>query len=117
VLPVVVIVSVLAAALGVWAVVFAATDRAVVLRQLIAGGVVEGALIVQGFVLAAYQLNGTQLADPVTQWGYLLVALLLLPGAAVVAFAERTRWSSIVLAVAAVTIIIMELRMWQLWQA
>ncbi len=116
-LPVVVIVSALAAVLGVWAVVFAVAGRAVVLRQLIGGGVVEAALVVQGVVIAAYQLGGTDVADPVTLWGYLLVALLLLPGAAVVAFVERTKWSSIVLAVAAVTIIIMELRMWQLWQA
>jgi len=117
VLPVVVTVSVLAAALGVWAVVFAVAGRAVILRQLIGGGVVEAAIVVQGIVLAAYQLGGREVADPVTLWGYLVVALLLLPGAAVVAFVERTKWSSIVLAVAAVTIIIMELRMWQLWQA
>ena len=116
-LPVVVIVSVLAAALGLWALAFTIADRPVVLRQLIAGGVVEAALVVQGFVLAAHQLGGTELADPVTLWGYLLVALLILPGAAVVAFVERTRWSSVVLAVAAVTVIIMELRVWQLWQA
>ncbi len=116
-LPVVLIVSVLAAALGVWALVFAVTDRAVVLRQLIAGGVVEGALVVQGLVIAVEQLTGTRVSDPVTLWGYLLVALLLLPGAALVAFVERTRWSSVVLVVAAFTIIVMELRMWQLWQA
>ncbi|WP_324650974.1 hypothetical protein [Georgenia sp. H159] len=116
-LPVVVLVSVLCAALGVWATVFAVVDRAVVLRQLIAGGVVEGALVVQGLAIAVLQLGGAEVADPVTLWGYLLVALLLLPGAAVVAFVERTRWSSIVLAVAATTIIVMELRMWQLWQA
>ncbi len=116
-LPVVVLVSVLAAALGVWALAFAIADRAVILRQLIAGGVVEAALVVQGVVLAAHQLGGTEVAEPVTLWGYLLVALLLLPGAAVAAFVERTRWSSIILAVAAVTILVMELRMWQLWQA
>lgn len=115
-LPLVVIVSVLAAALTLWAVGFAVADRAVILRQLIAGGVVQGALVVQGVVLAVLQLSGTQVTDPVTLWGYLIVALLLLPGAAVAAFAERSRWSSVVLAVAAATIIVMELRMWQLWQ-
>lgn len=116
-LPVVVLVSVLCAVLGVWATVFAVGDRAVVLRQLIAGGVVVAALVVQGVVIAVLQLGGTQVVDAVTLWGYLFVALLLLPGAAVVAFVERTRWSSIVLAVAAATIIVMEIRMWQLWQA
>jgi len=117
VLPVVLLVSVLAAALGVWAVVFAVADRAVVLRQLVAAGAVEAALVVQGVVLAVLQLGGAHVEEPVTLWGYLLVALLLLPGAAVAAFVERSRWSSIILAVAALTIIVMELRMWQLWQA
>jgi len=116
VLPLVVAVSALAAALALWALVFAVADRAVVLRQLIAAGVVEAAIVVQGIVLAVLQLTGTPVGDAVTLWGYLLVALLLLPGAAVVAFVERTRWSSVVLAVASVTIIVMELRMWQLWQ-
>lgn len=116
-LPVLLVVSVLAAALGVWALVFAVTDRAVVLRQLIAGGVVEGALVVQALVLAVEQVTGSFTSDPVLMWGYLLVAMMLLPGAALAAFVERTRWSSVVLVVAAFTIIVMELRMWQLWQA
>lgn len=107
----------LAAAVGIWAVAFAVAGRAVVLRQLIAAGVVEAMLVVQGVVMAVQQLGGRQVDDPITLWGYLLVALLLLPGAAVAAFVERTRWSSIVLAVAALTIIVMEVRMWQVWQA
>lgn len=107
----------LAAAVGLWAIGFALAGRAVVLRQLIAAGIVEAMLVVQGVVMAALQLGGAQVAEPITLWGYLLVALLLFPGAAVAAFVERTRWSSIVLAVAAVTIIVMEVRMWQVWQA
>lgn len=106
----------LAAAVGLWAIAFAIADRAVVLRQLIAAGVVEAALVVQGLVIAGLQLTGTPVHDPITVWGYLLVALLLFPGAAVAAFVERTRWSSIVLAVAAVTIVVMEIRIWQVWQ-
>ena len=115
-LPVVLIVSALAAALGVWAVAFIIADRAVILRQLIAAGVVEAGLVVQGVVIAVHQIGGGEVADAVTLWGYLLVAMLMMPGAALVAFAERTRWSSVVLAVAAVTLIVMEARVWQLWQ-
>ena len=55
--------------------------------------------------------------DPVTLWGYLFVALLLLPAAGAVAFAERSRWSSVVLAVAVFTIMVMEVRVWQVWTA
>ena len=41
---------------------------------------------------------------------------LVLPFAAFVAFAERSRWSSIVLLVATVTVAFLELRLWQIWQ-
>ncbi len=106
----------LAAAVGLWATGFAVAGRAVVLRQLIGAGVVEASLLVQGGVLVGTQLTGTPLSDPVTLWGYVLVALLMMPGAAVVAFVERSRWSSVVLAFAALTIIVMEMRVWQRWQ-
>lgn len=105
-----------AVAVGIWAIGFAIAGRAVVLRQLIAAGVVEAALVIQGVVLAGLQLTGTPVDEPVTLWGYVLVALLMLPGAAVVAFVERSRWSSVVLAFAALTVIVMEMRIWQVWQ-
>ena len=50
-----------------------------------------------------------------TFWGYLVTALLLLPVAAAWAFAERTRWSSVVLLVAALTVAVMEWRLVQVW--
>lgn len=112
----VVLTAVCAAVVGIWAIGFAVAGRAVVLRQLIAAGAVEVALVIQGVVLAGAQLTGTQVADPVTLWGYVLVALLMMPGAAVVAFVERSRWSSVVLAFAALTVIVMEMRIWQVWQ-
>lgn len=113
----VVLVSALAGALAIWALVFAIADRAVVLRQLIGGGVVVAALLAQAVVAGVLQARGAQVWDPVTLWGYLLVAVLLLPGAAVWAFADRTRWSSVVLVIAAVAILAMELRIWQVWSA
>ena len=73
-------------------------------------------MLFRSVVLAGAQLTGTQVDDPVTLWGYILVALLMLPGAAVVAFVERSRWSSVVLAFAALTVIVMEMRIWQVWQ-
>jgi hypothetical protein len=107
----------LALALGVWAGVFAVLDRAVVLRQLIFGGVVEAALVVQLVVVAVAQLGGRTVGEPWTLWGYLVVVLMLLPAAAAWALAERTRWSSVVLVVAAVAVAVMQLRVWQVWSA
>ena len=53
--------------------------------------------------------------DAVTFWGYLATALVLLPVAAAWAFAERTRWSSVVLLVAALTVVVMQWRLVQVW--
>ena len=110
-----VVVSVLAAAVALWAAVFAVRDRAVVLRQLWGGAVVEGALLLQVVVTLVQTARGDGPADALTYWGYLVTALLLLPSAAAWAFAERTRWSSVVLLVAAVTILVMEWRLVQVW--
>ena len=110
-----VLVSVLAVALAAWAGVFAVRDRAVILRQLWGGAVVEGAIVLQALVALVLTVRGDGPADGVTFWGYLLTALLLLPIAAAWAFAERTRWSSVVLVVAALTIVVMEWRLVQIW--
>ena len=109
------LVALLAVALAAWAAVFAVRDRAVVLRQLWGGAVVEGGLVLQGLVALVLTVRGEGPADAVTFWGYLVTALLLLPIAAAWAFAERTRWSSVVLLVAALTVLVMQWRLVQIW--
>ena len=108
-------VALLAVALAGWAAVFALRDRAVVLRQLWGGAVVEGAMVLQALVAVVLTVRGTGPADAVTFWGYLLTALLLVPVAAAWAFAERTRWSSVVLLIAALTVAVMQWRVVQVW--
>lgn len=103
------------AVLVVWAGYFALRDRAVILKQLIAGGVVEALLLIQAIVGVIGVAGGHRLAEPPVFWGYVVVALLLLPAAAVVAIAERTRWSSVVLVVVMLTLAVMEVRMVSLW--
>ena len=49
-------------------------------------------------------------------WGYLVTVLLILPFAAAWAFAERSRWSSVVMVLAAVTVIFLEYRLVQIWE-
>lgn len=102
-------------ALGAWAGWRTVRDRPVILRQLLAGAVVEALLVVQVVVAAASALGGDPPADPPTFWGYLVTTLFVLPVAAAWAFAERTRWSSVVLLVAALTVAFLQLRLVQVW--
>lgn len=100
-----------------WAGWFAIRDRAVVLRQLWGGAVVEGLMVVQAVVAGIQQATGTVPAEPVVFWGYVITQLILLPAAALWAFAERTRWSSVVLLVAALAVAFLQLRLHQIWAA
>ena len=59
--------------------------------------------------------TGAPDVDAVLLWGYVLTQLLVLPIAAAWAFAERTRWSSVVLLVAALTVAFLEYRLLQIW--
>ncbi|WP_435736229.1 hypothetical protein V5D56_15720 [Cellulosimicrobium sp. PMB13] len=115
VLPLVLAVVAACVALAGWATVYVVRDQAVVLRQLWGAAVVEGLILVQGVVLGVLGATGTAPTDPVLLWGYLVTALFVLPVAALWAFAERTRWSSVVLAVAALTVAFLEWRVWQIW--
>lgn len=98
-----------------WAAWFVARDRAVILRQLWGGAVVEGLMLVQAVVALVLVLGGASLAEPITFWGYVVVQLMILPFAAAWAFAERTRWSSVVLLVAGLTVVFLEYRLLQIW--
>lgn len=98
-----------------WAAWRAARDRPVILRQLVVAGVVEALLLVQAVVAAVRAATGDGPADAATFWGYLGTTLCILPAAAVWAFAERTRWSSVVLLVAGVTVAFLQLRAVQVW--
>ncbi|ARK05217.1 hypothetical protein SAMN05518682_2754 [Cellulosimicrobium aquatile] len=117
VLPLLLLVVAACVALAAWAVVFVARDRAVILRQLWGAAVIEGLILVQAVVLGVLGATGTAPTDPVLLWGYLVTALVILPVAALWAFAERSRWSSVVLAVAALTVAFLEWRLWQIWNA
>jgi len=101
--------------LMLWAALWAVRGRAVVLKQLIMGGVVEALLIVQVIAGVVGLVNGREIVEPAVFWGYLVVALLLLPAGAVVAIAERSRWSSVVLLVIALALLVMEYRILTLW--
>lgn len=100
-----------------WAGWRAVRDRPVILRQLQAAGVVEALLVLQVVVGLLAVARGDGPADGVTFWGYLVTTLFVLPVAAAWAFAERTRWSSVVLLVAALTVVFLQFRVVQIWTA
>jgi len=113
--PLAVAVSALSLALAAWAAWRTIRDRPVILRQLIFAGVAEALLVVEVVVAAVRSATGDGPADVPTFWGYLITALIVLPIAGAWAFAERTRWSSVVLLVAALTSAFLQLRLVQVW--
>jgi hypothetical protein len=114
-LPLLSFVVALCVVLAGWAGWFVARDRAVILNQLWGGAVVEFLLLVQGVVAIVQGAGGAGAADPLLFWGYYSTTLAILPIAAAWAFAERTKWSSVVLLVASLTVAFLEWRMWQIW--
>lgn len=77
---------------------------------------VEVSLLVQLAVSVGMVLAGSQAAVSTLEYfGYLLVALLIPVAGGIWALAERTRWSTVIMGAAALTISVMLVRMWQIW--
>jgi len=104
-----------ATAQALWALWFVIKDRAVILKQLWGGAVVEGLLLVQVLVAAVMLATGDHAIAVGEFWGYLITVLIILPFAAAWAFAERSRWSSVVMVVAALTVVFLQWRLVQIW--
>ncbi|MEU2198867.1 hypothetical protein [Isoptericola sp. NPDC019482] len=117
VLPLLIVVLLACAALAAWALWFVVRDRAVILKQLIGAAVVEALVVVQAVVAGILMVARDHPVDGPLFWGYVATALVVLPVAAIWAFAERTKWSSVVLAVAALTVAFLDWRLWQIWGA
>lgn len=115
--PLTILIAAVALGQAGWAAWFVARDRAVILKQLWGAAVVEALLVVQTIVAAGILLTGSYDVPVGEFWGYLLTVLLILPFAAAWAFAERSRWSSVVMVVAALTVVFLEYRLTQVWSA
>ena len=73
-------------------------------------------LILQAFITAGVLISGqTSKGDVIEFYGYLITALIVAVGAGLWSLAERTKFSTIILGAANLTIAIMLLRMWQIW--
>lgn len=104
-----------AIAIAGWATLRLLRDQPVIFKQLIAAGVVVALLLVS-MVFAAIQLaTGHNVTDPVVFWGYYIAGALLFPFAGLLAVAERTKWSSVVLLIASLAFAIVQMRLYTLW--
>ena len=104
---------VLSLVLAVWAGWRTWRDRPVILRQLYGAAVVEAFLVTQLVVVVVRPAGGGGPSG--LFWIYVVTQLALLPLAALWAFAERSRWSSVVLLVAALVVGFLQLRLLQVW--
>ena len=83
--------------------------------QLLFAALVELATVVQSLIAGARLVGGLRPAELATTIGYLLGIVLLVPIAWFWANTERTRFSGMVLAVAAMGVLAMTLRLLVLW--
>ena len=73
-------------------------------------------LSVQLLVSTIVALSGQRAAVSTLEYfGYLLVAIIVQLGAGFWALAERTKWSTVILGAAALTVSVMLVRMLQIW--
>lgn len=114
-------VAIMAAALAwaLWCLVSAAVGQAPTVRHRLALVVLEVAAVVQGLVaLVLLGVQGGRGGPAVAEIvGYLIASVLALPIGAALAHGERSRYGSVVLAVAGLTLAVLVLRTGQVWEA
>ena len=95
---------------------FGAAKRKPSLVSIGALGLVELGLLVQLISTVLMVVGGARAkGDTIEFFAYVLVAIVVPLGAAFWALIERTRWSTFVLGVGALTVAIMLVRMHQIW--
>lgn len=95
---------------------FGAAKRKPSLVSIGALGLVELGLLVQLISTILMVVEGARAkGDTIEFFAYVLVAIVVPLGAAFWALIERTRWSTFVLGVGALTVAIMLVRMHQIW--
>jgi hypothetical protein len=99
----------------VWGVVTAIADKPPGAAQLVYAGLVELATLLQSALALIGLALGERPAETATTLGYLIGVVLLIPAAWFWANNERTRYSGIVLAVAALAVLVMTVRLLDLW--
>lgn len=71
--------------------------------------------LVESAALTVRDLAGGSVDDPITLYGYLLTGAVLPLGGAWLGVGERSRWGSAAIAVVAVTMAVLQMRLPQIW--
>lgn len=101
---------------GLWAVALGLAKRAPSLVSLVPVALVQLALVIQLAISISVVILGERAKqDTVEFFAYLIVALMVPLAAGFWALIERTRWSTVVLGVGALTVAVMLVRMQQIW--
>ncbi len=105
-----------ALAVGLLAVGFALARRTPNDITVLGLVLVEVLLLVQlVFALAGPPMGNPVLGNGLEFWMYLVTALIIPPAALIWALVERTRWSNLIIATAALGIAVMVFRMHTIW--
>ena len=99
----------------VWGLISAIANKPPGRAQLIYAAVVEAVVVVQSVIAAVMLIGGFRPVEFATTIGYLVGIAVLIPLAWLWANVERTRFSGVVMAVAAAAVAAMTLRLLVLW--
>lgn len=108
-------VLVLSLALGVWALGAGLLGRLPPTLHLRTLFVLQAVLVAQAVIALVRMGEWSGSKGELT--GYLAVSALLVPGGLVLAVEERSRWGTLVLAVACLTVAVVEVRLLAVWAA
>jgi hypothetical protein len=103
-------------AVAVWSFVLVARNRPPVRPLLLGLAGVELLLVLQVVIAVVLLISGAHPASMVTFLAYLVGSVLVLPIGTVWALAERSRSATAVLGVACLTVPVLVLRMYQVWE-
>jgi hypothetical protein len=99
----------------VWGLVTAAVNKPPGKAQLLYAAFVEVVTLAQSVIALVRIIAGFRPAETATTIGYLIGIVVLVPVAWFWANNERTRFSGVVLAIAATAVVVMTLRLLTLW--
>ena len=98
-----------------WGLLTAVVGKPPGAAQLLFAALVELVTLVQSVVALVSIAGGHRPTEPATTIGYLVVIVILIPLAWFWANSERTRFSGVVMAIAALSVLGMTLRLQTLW--
>jgi hypothetical protein len=108
-------VIVAALVLAAWCLVTAARDRTIGPYHWSGLGIVQALVVIETGFAVVHLASGAHPHEYATFIGYLITLFLILPAGMLLARMEPTRWGALIVAVAALVLPVLVLRVNQLW--